>query len=45
MDIIFQRYKNTDNLKDKKFISLLSSHKATGHLYGNADIRRIEISL
>ena len=26
LDIIFQRYKNTDNLKDKNFISLLSSH-------------------
>ncbi len=26
LDIIFQRYKNTHNLKDKNFISLLSSH-------------------
>ena len=29
LNMIFQRYKNTDNLKDKNFISLLSSH-ATG---------------
>jgi len=36
LDIIFQRYKNTDNLKDKNFISLLSSH-VTG-LFNLSDI-------